>query len=545
MNKLREKFVAGALSLAMVLGVCAYAPASTVEAAEDMSGKLVVIHTNDMHGYYEKNAEDGNLGISSVVALKGYYENLGANVLLLDAGDFSQGTNLVNYFKGLDAIYFMNAAGYDAVSLGNHEFDFGLDSLKAMAEAAEFPILDANLISKETSLPYLDDNEIFTFGDMKVGVFGLDTPETMTKSSPKNVKDVTFLDGEALYACAQAQVDFLEEQDCDYIICIGHLGLDEESTGKRSIDVLANVTGIDLFVDGHSHTKLPEGFDYNGTKIVSTGEYLNNIGVVVYDGKETEATLVNDLYAIGGCPSMDDFVASFDEVVDEVYAGKFATTLNLLDGTRAPGVRTQETNLGDFAADAYKYIAESYVKENGLEMTIDGAIQNGGGIRNTIEAGDISMDALYSVFPYGNTISIVTLTGAELLEALESSCSACPEALGAFPQVSGIKFTIDTTVPYAQGEQYPDSTYYAPANLGSRVSIETVGEKTFDMNATYNIAVNNFMADGGDTYYVFTKASKVIDTGVVDAEGLISYVNSLDGIIGEEYAAPKGNITIK
>ena len=544
MNKLMKKFVAGGLSLAMVLGLTAYAPASIVEAA-DMSGKLVVIHTNDMHGYYEKNADDGILGISSVAALKGYYEKLGANVLLLDAGDFSQGTNLVNYYKGLDAVYFMNAAGYDAVSLGNHEFDFGLDSLKALTEAAEFPILDANIISKETGLPYLDDNEIFTFGDMKVGVFGLDTPEAQTKASPKNVKDVTFLAGEELYACAQAQVDFLEAQDCDYIICLSHLGLDEESVGNRSVDVAANVTGIDLFVDGHSHTELPEGMDSNGTKIVSTGNYLNNIGVVVYDGKKTEAKLVNDLYVVGGCPSMDEFVESFDKVVDEVYSGKFATTLNKLDGARNPGVRTQETNLGDFSSDAYKYTAETYVKENGLDMTIDGAIQNGGGIRATIEAGDISMDTLYTVFPYGNTVSIVTLTGAELLEALEASCSACPDALGGFPQVSGIKFTLDTTVPYAKGEQYPNSTYYAPANPGSRVTIETVGGKAFDLNATYNIAVNNFMADGGDTYYVFTNASNVIDTGVVDAEGLISYVNSLNGVIGDEYAAPKGNITIK
>ena len=544
MNRVMNKFVAGGLSLTMILGLSVYAPASTVEAA-DMSGKLVVIHTNDMHGRFEMDTDGGVLGISSVAALKGYYEKLGANVLLLDAGDFSQGTNLVNYYKGLNSIYFMNAAGYDAVSLGNHEFDFGLDSLKAMTDAADFSILDANIISKETGLPYLDDNEIFYFDGMKVGVFGLDTPETQTKASPKNVKEVTFLDGADLYACAQAQVDFLEAQDCDYIICIGHLGQDAESEGKRSFDVLNTVDGIDLFVDGHSHTQLPEGMDYNGTKVVSTGEYLSNIGVVVYDGMNTKATLVNDLYHVGGCPSMDEFVESYDKIVEDAYAGTFATSLNQLNGERSPGVRTQETNLGNFSSDAYKYTAETYVAENGLDMTIDGAVQNGGGIRATIEAGDISMDTLYKVFPYGNTISIVTVSGAELLEALEASCAACPEALGGFPQVSGIKFTLDTSVPYAQGEQYPDSTYYAPANPGSRVTIETVGGKKFDINATYNIAVNNFMADGGDTYYVFTKASKVIDTGVVDAEGLISYVNSLNGIIGDEYATPKGNITIK
>lgn len=547
MNKFLKRLAVGVLSLAMVAGLTAYVPATTVKAAEDLSGKLVVIHTNDMHGRYAADSKEGSLGMSTVTALKGYYQKQGANVLLLDAGDFSQGTNLVNYYKGLDAIYFMNAAGYDAASLGNHEFDFGLDALKAMSDAAQFPILDANILNKETGEPYLQDHTVFTFKNMKVGVFGLDTPETQTKANPKNVKDIDILAGAELYACAQAQVDALKEAGCDYIICVGHLGVDEESIGNRSVDVVSNVNGIDLFVDGHSHTKIDTGLDVNATKIVSTGNYLNAVGVVVYDGKTTTAKLVDDskqMYNIGGCPSMDEYVATFADIVNEAYAGKFATTLYTLDGSRAPGVRTQETNLGDFAADAYKYTAETYVADNNLDYTIDGAIQNGGGVRATVEAGDISMDKLYTVFPFGNTISIVTVTGEQLLEALEASCSACPEALGAFPQVSGIVFTDDTSVPYAKGEQYPDSTYYAPANPGSRVTIESVGGKDFDPKATYHIAVNNFMADGGDTYYSFSEVESV-DTGVVDAEGLISYANSLGGVIGEEYAAAKGNITIK
>lgn len=547
MNKFLKRLAVGILSLAMVFGMTVYTPTSTVKAAEDLSGKLVIIHTNDMHGHYEADAKEGTLGISTVTALKGYYQKQGANVLLLDAGDFSQGTNLVNYYKGLDAVYFMNAAGYDAVSLGNHEFDFGFDSLKTMADTAQFSILDANIISKETGEPYFEANKVFTFGDTKVGVFGLDTPETQTKANPKNVKYVNILAGADLYACAQAQVDALKAQGCNYIICIGHLGMDDESVGNRSVDVAANVNGIDLLIDGHSHTKLPEGQTVNATKIVSTGNYLDAVGVAVYDGENTKVKLVDDIsemYYIGGCPSMDDFVASFDAVVDEVYSGKFASTLHDLDGNRAPGVRTQETNLGDFAADSYKYVAENYVAENGLDMTIDGAIQNGGGIRASVETGDISMDTLYTVFPFGNTVSIVTLTGAQLLEALEASCYECPEALGGFPQVSGIVFTIDTSIPYEKGEQYADSTYYAPAKPGSRVTIKSVGGKDFDLDSTYNIAVNNFMADGGDTYYVFTDATSV-DTGVIDAEGLISYVNSMNGIIGDEYAAPKGNITIK
>lgn len=545
MNKLFKRVLSVVMAMTMVVGLAAMTPGSSVKAAEDLRGKLVILHTNDMHGRYETNEKDGVLGMSAVRALKGYYQREGANVLLLDAGDFSQGTNLVNYYDGLSAVNFMNAAGYDAATLGNHEFDFGFEELKAMVDAAQFPILDANILSKATGEPYFGANKVFTFGKTKVGVFGLDTPEAQTKASPKNVKEVTFLSNEALYACAQAQVDVLKAEGCNYIVCIGHLGVDEESIGNRSIDVVSNVVGIDLFIDGHSHTEIEGGKDINGTKIVSTGSYLNNVGVVVYDGEKTTAKFINDIYPYGGCPSMDEFVASYAKVVNEAYEGTFATTLNTLNGKKAPGVRTEETNLGDFAADAYKYAGQVYADENDLGITVDAGIQNGGGIRATIDAGEISMNTLYTVFPFGNSLTIIAVTGAELLEALESSCFCCPEALGGFPQVSGIKFTIDTTVPYAQGAQYPNSTYYAPAAPGSRVTIESVGGKAFDLNATYHIAVNNFMAEGGDTYYVFSQASDVVDTGIVDAEVLISYVKSLGGVIGEQYANPQGNITIK
>lgn len=545
MNKLLKRVLSVVTAIAMAVTVSAVVPGADVKAAEDLSGKLVILHTNDMHGHYETNKKDGVLGISAVRALKGFYQKQGANVLLFDAGDFSQGTNLVNYYDGLNAVTFMNAAGYDAVSLGNHEFDFGFEELKAMANAADFSILDANVLNKATNEPLFGSNKIYSFGKTKVGVFGLDTPEAQTKASPKNVKDVTILANEELYSCAQAQIDALKAQGCNYIVCIGHLGVDDESMGNRSIDVVSHVTGLDLFIDGHSHTELEGGKDVNGTKIVSTGSYLNNVGVVVYDGEKTTAKFIDDIYYYGGCPSMDEFVASYAKVVNEAYEGTFATTLQQLNGKKAPGVRTQETNLGDFAADAYRYAGQNYAEEYGLGFTVDGAIQNGGGIRATIDAGEISMNTLYTVFPYGNSLTIVEVTGAELLEALEASCSSCPEALGGFPQVSGIKFTIDTTVAYAKGEQYPKSTYYAPAAPGSRVTIESVGDKAFDLNATYHIAVNNFMAEGGDTYYVFTNAKEVIDTGIVDAEVLISYVNSLGGVIGEQYAAPQGNITIK
>lgn len=542
MSKLLKRLLAAAMSAAMIVGMSAVDMGTACAAEKSYEGDLVVIHTNDIHGHFD-TVEGEHIGISAVTSMKNYYESKGADVLLVDAGDFSQGTTLVSYYDGASAVLFMNAAGYDAVSLGNHEFDYGFGELQVMAQFAQFPILDANILSKETGEPYFGDNKIFEFGDKKVGVFGLDTAEAQTKASPKNVKDITILDGQELYACAQEQVDELKAAGCNYIICLGHLGVDDESMGRRSIDVAANTTGIDLIIDGHSHTEMDGGVKVGDTLITSTGNYMANIGVVVYDGETTEASLISAKdYKGGHDAGVDAFVKAHQDIVNTAYEGLFATATVDLNGEREPGVRTEETNLGDFAADAYLYTAQQYM---GSSITVDGAIQNGGGVRASIPAGPISMNTLYTVFPFGNTVSVVKVTGAQLLEALEASCSSAPSALGGFPQVSGIEFTINTAVPYAEGAQYPDSTYFAPAAPGSRVTIEKVGGKDFDLEDSYYIAVNNFMADGGDTYYVFTQAEEVIDTGVVDAEGLISYVGSLNGVIGEEYAAPKGNITIQ
>ena len=543
--KTRKSLWSLCMILVMILSVM-FTGVTTVRAeeTEDMTGKLVVLHTNDIHGYFEADVENGHLGIDAVAAAKDYYKSLGANVLLLDAGDFAQGHTLVSYTKGMSAIEFMNAAGYDAISLGNHELDYGYDNMVALVEAAKFPVLDANILSKETGKPMFDANAIFEFGDLKVGVFGLDTPETQTKASPLNVKKITFLDNEELFACAQAQVDELKAAGCNYIICIGHLGVDAESTGRRSTDLIENVTGINLFIDGHSHTAFESGSRVKDTLVVSTGNYLNNLGVVVYDGTTTTATLISAAEYAG---ERDAEVAALVETkADEVaaaYDALFAKTLYDLDGNK-PVVRSRETNLGNFAAGAYLYAATTYAAEYELGITVDGAISNGGGIRASIPAGDISMNTLMTVFPFGNSVTIIGVTGAQLLEALEAACFICPEASGAFPQTAGIEFTLDTTVPYANGELYPDSTYYAPANPGSRVTVTSVGGKEFKLTDTYYIATNNFTAAGGDTYYVFGQADYVVQTEIVDADALIAYVNSMDGIIGEEFKEAAGNITI-
>jgi len=214
----------------------------------------------------------------------------------------------------------------------------------------------------------------------------------------------------------------------------------------------------------------------------------------------------------------------------------------LFNGERSPGVRTEETNLGDFCADAMLWASQQLVGKQ-----VVAAIANGGGIRTSIAVGDVTMNDMKTVFPFGNTLVTLDVTGAELLEALEAATFITPEAISAFPQVSGITFTVDTTVPFAQGKQYEDSTYYAPADPGSRVTIATVGGKAFDPEAVYTICTNNYTAGGGDTYATFKYPYQQTgyDTTKALEDALMDYVTEvLDGTIAVPYDAPQSRITI-
>ncbi|HHX13145.1 MAG TPA: LysM peptidoglycan-binding domain-containing protein, partial [Clostridiales bacterium] len=218
----------------------------------------------------------------------------------------------------------------------------------------------------------------------------------------------------------------------------------------------------------------------------------------------------------------------------------FAKTEVFLDGNRAPGVRTQETNLGDFSADAILWAANEAVGGG-----VDAAITNGGGIRASIEIGDVTMKDMKTVFPFGNTIATVKIKGSQLIEILEASTFSTPEAVGAFPQVSGLEFTISSSSPYVNGEMYPNTTYYAPANPGTRIfNVKIAGEK-IDPNKTYTIATNDFLAAGGDTYYLF-KDLESHNTYVALEDALVNYTEEvLKGLISkEQYGKSAARITI-
>ena len=534
---MKKKVLSLLMAVVMTFSLAVTANAAE-ETAQDLNGDIVILHTNDVHGAIA--------GYAKVAALKDAYEARGAYVLLMDAGDFIQGDPTVSTSEGATAVELMNLAGYDVVSLGNHEFDYGYQNLKDLEADADFAIVDANVLYNGRVA--FEDNLVFTAPDgTKIGVFGLDTPETATKAHPAKIQGVTFLAGEDLYDCAQEQVDALTAEGCEYIICLGHLGIDDESAGNRSIDLLENVDGIDVFIDGHSHSTRADLLDatdgtgmVGNTMVTSTGTKLESIGVVTIDAEgviTTSTTPVADLTAEDA--DVAARAAAIQKEIDDEYGTVFAKTEVALNGEREPGNRTEETNLGDLITDALVWGAE----REGTE--VDAAVTNGGGIRASIAAGDITKKDINTVLPFGNTLSIVQVTGAELLEALEASTYCTPTSIGGFPQVSGIEFTVDTTKAYDQGEQYPGSTYYGPKSI-QRVTIETVGGEPFDANATYTIATNDFMAAGGDTYYAFAAASVNYDLGIAMDEVVMDYItDELKGTVtAEAYGEPAGRITV-
>lgn len=540
-----RKFLSVLLAMAMVfsLSMTCFATEDTAATKEPeimteeatMAGKTVILHTNDVHGAVN--------GYACIAALKADYEAKGAEVILVDAGDYSQGKTYVSVTKGADAVTMMNAAGYDVVTLGNHEFDYGYAQLKENMSKAKFKVVCADVFN-EDGTPIFDASYTYTTkSGVKVGFFGMETPETQTKANPALIKGLTFATGDAFTKAAADQVAALK--DADVVICLAHLGIDAESAPYRSTDLYAAVKGIDFIIDGHSHTVMTKG--EKGEPIQSTGTAFANIGVIVIDNA-TKKIESNSLFEIKEDTAKDATVAAAAKTivdrVDAEYDVVFAKSEVTLNGAKAPnGNRDSETNNGDLITDAMLW----KVMQNKEGLTVDAdhvvAITNGGGIRAAIEPGDVTKKDINTVLPFGNTVVTIYITGEELLEVLEASTYSLP--VGGFPQVAGINYTISTAVAYdANAETYPASTYYGPKSI-NRVTINSINGKEFKADDTYAVVTNDFSAAGGDTYYAFKAATAKFDTGIPLDEAVMEYVTTeLKGVIGAQYAAPQGRILL-
>lgn len=470
---------------------------NTVFAADQKV--ITILHTNDVHGNAKEDAKGGKLGYAK---LKTFVESKGENVILLDAGDVLHGTTFATISEGKSMIELMNLVGYDAMVPGNHDYNYGSAKLKELSRLAKFPVLQANVVDKNGSFT-LQANTIIEVDGVKVGIFGLATPETRTKSNPLNTQGLGFSN---YIEAARVQVSDLKAKGANVIVALVHLGLDEASI-ERS-DLLAKaLPEINVIIDGHSHTVLENGKLENGVLIAQTGDHLKNVGevtLVVENGKlSAKSAKLNSYDSLKGLKENPEILAKIAEVEEankpflEKVIGK--TTVEL-DGLRE-NVRSKETNLGNLITDAM-------LKATGADV----AITNGGGIRASIPAGDITMGYVLTSFPFTNYPVVLELTGAKILEALEFGLDASPEVVGKFPQVAGMTFKYDP-------KQAP----------GSRVFDLMVGKEAIDLNKTYKLVTNDFMAIGGDGYNMFKGAKKLSEHPLL-SEVLADYIAKM-GVI--------------
>jgi 2',3'-cyclic-nucleotide 2'-phosphodiesterase (5'-nucleotidase family) len=541
-----SKFIALLLALALVLGSFGFAfadedaPVTTAAPAEEtaVSDDIVILHTNDVHCGYEA------------------YDKLAALAktadFVVDDGDAIQGGPIGTLSKGEYIIEIMNYIGYDVAGIGNHEFDYGMDQFKKIAaEVAEFPYVCCNLIDLKTGEPLFDAYKILEAKGKKVAFVGVDTPETFVKSTPTYFQDengkyiYSFCegnDGKNLYEAVQKAVDSARKEGADYVIVLGHLGDEDESEPYRSLDVIANTTGIDAFIDGHAHHVLSKTVaDKEGKDVYlqSTGTKFENIGklTIAADGTITGENVPTE--GLEADAEAAEFIASvaarFEETINTVVA-KTDVDLTIAnpDGTRA--VRSKETNLGDLCADAYLNIMEA-----------DIAFVNGGGVRDNIKAGDITYNDILKVHPFGNMACLVEVTGQQILDAMELGYSQVPNELGGFLQIAGATCTVDATIPTPVVRN--DKNEFVAIEGERRVSDVMIGGEPIDPAKTYKLASHNYMLkEAGDGYTMFGKDNVKLlrDEVLIDNQVLINYiVDKLGGVVGEQYAESQGRITIK
>lgn len=555
-NKLLPLLLMLALSLALAAPAIAAEP--TVPAQD--KGEVVILYTNDVHTYIDN---ENGVTYSKVAA---YKDSLGS-ALLVDAGDAIQGTAYGSMDKGATVVQLMNAAGYDAATLGNHEFDYGMEGMMNAASWAHYPYLSCNFYHEEKGIRkenVLDSYQVFQCNGVKVAFVGITTPESFYKSTPAYFQDdagnyiygiAGGADGKELYDTVQKAIDDAA-QEADYVIGLGHLGDDPASDPWNSEDVIAHTSGLDAFIDGHSHSELAakEVRDKNGNTVVltQTGSYLETLGkmTIAADGAITAQLLTaEDLSSVTPDAEVkaieDAWIAQVEEKLG-VVIGSIDDTLDNFDAQGNRQVRSQETNTGDFCADALYYLFDN------MGLDVDAAVMNGGGIRNKAITGEISYLTCKSIHTFGNMACLQTVTGQQLLDALEWGARDVGIAeSGGFLQVSGLKYTVDPSVPSSVQKNEKGVWIGGPTGAYRVQDVQILDRSTntyvpLDLNAKYNLAGYNYtLRNMGDGFAAFEGAVNVLDYVMEDYMVLANYIQSFEGGKVTGYAAPQGRITIK
>ena len=532
------------LALAMLMTGVAMAEGTEPVFTQD----VVVLFTSDVHC-----GVDQGFGYAGLAAVR---DNLAKtnHVLLVDNGDSIQGEPIGTMTTGESNIELMNAVGYDIATIGNHEFDYGMDRFLELTKKANFPYISANFMHNDELVfaPYV----IKEFDGVKIAFVGITTPKTTTSSTPKYFQDetgkfvYTFCQdetGEKLYAAVQKAVDDARAEGAAYVVAMAHLGIEGESAPWMSTDVIANTTGINALLDGHSHSILEQEKVKNkdgeevllaacGTKLQAIG-YLRisakdgSMATGLYKWDTSNAVSLPDLIGLDNevATKVNEAMDTLNEKLGEVVA-KSAVDLVISDPeTDVRIVRTAETNLGDLCADAYR-------DQSGADI----AFVNGGGIRVKIAAGDITLNDILKVHPFGNALCVVEATGQQILDALEWGSRVVPEETGGFLQVSGLTYEIHT---YSESSCTADENGLFTGVAGEyRVKNVKVGGEDLDVNKTYTLACHDYLLkNAGDGFTMFQQDTLLQDSVKLDNQVLIDYITgTLNGVVGEAYANPYG-----
>ena len=541
-----KKILAILLALCMLLGSVAMAQ-ETAALTQD----VVVLFTSDVHC-----GIDQGFGYVGVAAIRDAMKAAGNHVLLVDNGDSIQGEPMGTMTTGEANIQLMNAVGYDIAIPGNHEFDYGMDRFLELTELANFPYISANF-NKEGELvfaPYV----IKEFDGVKVAFVGMTTPKTITSSTPRYFQNEAgefiygFMQdetGEKLYAAVQSAVDSARAEGAAYVVAMGHLGNEASCVPWTYADVIANTNGIDAFLDGHSHdTDQVEMINKDGAKVLRSGcgTKLQGVGYLrISTAGELSAGLYrwnNDIAApelFGLTNAVSEAVVAATETLDAKLNEVVATSevdLTIYDpvATRDDGskiriIRNAETNLGNLCSDAYR-------DQSGADV----AFVNGGGIRVSIDAGEITLNDILKVHPFGNVMCVVEATGQQILDALEFGVRAVPSENGGFQHTSGLTYEIHTYIESSAKQD--ENGMFAGVEGEYRVKNVKIGGEDLVLDKTYTVASHNYMLkNGGDGFNMFMGCKLLQDEVMIDNQVLINYITgTLGGVVGEEYAQPYG-----
>ena len=540
--KRKARILVAILGLFLAFAMC-------ILVMDRRNGPITVYYTNDIHSYIDNHLEaEPGLSYSKVAALKNSTEN----ALLVDAGDHLQGTAYGGMDDGTTVIELMNAAGYDAATLGNHEFDYGMAGCMAAIDRADYPYISCNFrhetagVSGET---VLDGYVMLEAGGKKLAFVGITTPETITSSSPVYFQDEGGnyiygidggLDGADLYAAVQRAIDEAAAAGADYVIALGHLGVDASSGPWTSRNLIANTTGLDAFIDGHSHTtiEMEAVSDRAGNTVIltQTGSNLDAVGELTIgtDGSITTELLtaeeLTNLTPDAAVSSLEDaWIAEVNGLLGQVI-GYAEVTFDNYNSAGNRLVRRQGTNTGDFAADALYYLFDE------MGMDVDVAVMNGGGIRNGAITGELSYLSCKEIHTFGNVACLLKVTGQQLLDALEWGSKGITAdgtgENGSLLHVSGLKYTIDLTRDSTVQADEKD-VWTGPPTEGYRVSDvlvldrETGDYEPLDLTAEYHLAGYNYtLRDLGGGFAMLDGAAKVLDYVAEDYMVLANYIQS-------------------